>query len=283
MRWIWQYDSPEYKFGFYNHLNPYDEILLRSEYEISVNPMIRFNSIVGLSKKNGDSIVGFLADYPYICNAVFHYLAKLDHWSGLSHNEIIRHLMTDEIKKGVYGERVKELFFDTCINDQERDLILDGMYSYYMNAERDYMLPEVFLKLFRKKYADFETAILPEGYLDSEKNGTVWSEEKSELSVAFGQSFLVFDKEADIYCYSYKKDGICENKYYYYCGDIPENKKKFELIQLLFGNVNENIEDIWGKCFGVLGEEEEYLASYPRIDDIIMIDIEEGDKNGDRN
>ena len=272
MRWIWQYDSPIFKFGFDNHLNPYDEIFFKSKYEISVNPMIRFNDIFGLnSKNNEDSIVDFLVDYPYICNIVFHYLAKLDLFSGLSYSEMIRHLMIEEIKNGVYGERVKELFFDNCINDNERSVILDSMYSYYMNDEKEYMLPKVFLKLFRKKDDDFEYAILPKGYLDGKENETSFSEEKGELSITLGYPF-VFDKEADIYYDGYK------DKYYYYCGDIPKNEKKFELIWLIFGNVYENIEDIWGKCFGVLGEEKQYLASYPRIGDIIMIDVEKSDK-----
>ena len=72
---------------------------------------------------------------------------------------------------------------------------------------------------------------------------------------------------------------LCYNSYnmitYCYCGsqDTIYNRNKFNLIKLLFANVDDNIKDIWGNCFGIIGECRKYVSSYPVIGKSAMINI----------
>lgn len=60
---------------------------------------------------------------------------------------------------------------------------------------------------------------------------------------------------------------------YCYCGrdDCEYNRKKFELIKLLFADINCRINELWGNCISVIGEERKYMYSVPIIDEMKIL------------
>lgn len=254
MSWIWQDYSIDNKYYIKDRFSAYSETFIdENSKNISFNPWLRFTEIFIDSVNNEVSLkeLQWLLQHQEVINAIVHYLAQCDLLNGMSYIEIVKDLIYSEILNGTYGEKIKSLFI--LLNEKDQSKIVEYLYEYHNQKEKTSIFNQVFLEMF--KYDD-DTIF----YYDSLNSCNT---KKEELLLGF------VENNPEIYYNSYNMITYC------YCGsqDTIYNRNKFNLIKLLFANVDDNIKDIWGNCFGIIGECRKYVSSYPVIGKSAMINI----------
>lgn len=250
MSWIWEDYSEENEFIINRKIAPYLEVF-SPDYgtdELYVNILIRFSDIFS-NLCEDDASPAIYEDNRKVFNASVHFLAHMDRLNGLNAEEFSYYLLSDEIKSGVYGSEVKELFFSECVTPKERRTILKYFRRYQNGDQREDYMPVIFLELFRNShYEKFNKSLYITGGHDDD--------ESVEVGFIKPSSEIYYDSE--------------KNVYYYYCGN-NYNKNKFRLIKLMFSDVTDEIIDIYGKNFGLIGEKEYYRSAYPEIGNIKIV------------
>jgi len=262
MSWIWQKYSKDNKFVINGKINPYSEIFedYSNEKVFYVNVMQRFSeiffNIVEPESENEylNDEYNTIENEKEIFSQAVHFLAKLDMLNGISYIEIACDLIRSEIKNGAYGKEIRDLFFSDCLNEHERKRILMYMYNRNEQNQNESLLIPVFMEFFNC----IERAVYKGGSAD-----------KNSSDLKNPKIIIGFAKPCpEVY---YRKSN---ETFYYYFGGSEENQKnikKFRLIKLLFADVEENIVDVWGKCFGIIGETNIYAGAYPEINQIRLI------------
>ncbi len=251
MNWIWENYSPKNKFVINQKIDPYSEVLsdVSDDFKYYINILIRFGQIFSVfdGKENTEELSEKNSG---LFNIALHYLAHLDMLNGLDLNEFLCCILRSEIKNNIYGTEIKNLFFSDCVTEKERKIILKYFLEYRFSCENEELFSRIFLELFS---------------IDDLTKYNVKFEFNKPLKSAEDGLIAGFVKPSPEIYYNSQK-----NLYYYYCGN-SKNKAKFRLIRLMFSEVTDNIIDIWGKCFGVIGENNKFSASYPEAGNFVVL------------
>lgn len=259
MDWIWQDYSTENVYICDYIVNPYFEVY--SDYDKSdifyVNTAIRFDNIFeDMKLLDVKDISEYENPYEFfeesrscsISNIMVHYLAHLDMLDGITADKLAMDIIRQEIEENLYGKEINRLFNSSDITDSERDLILWLMLKRYRNDMKEPVLAQIFTDFF-----------------DTRRYAIPYNETTDNISVPAGEIIGTVVKPAPEIYYRKSNETV-----YYYCADIKGFKDKFRLLRLIFSDIEENITDVWGKCFGIIGSSF-YSGSYPQIDGIRLI------------
>ena len=260
MDWIWQNYSTENIYICDYIVNPYFEIY--SDYDRNnifyVNTVIRFENLFeDINLLDEKDISEYYNPYEFfgeskscsISNMAVHYLAHLDMLDGISADKMAMDIIRSEIDDNLYGKEINRLFNSSCVTEDERELILWLMLKRYRNDMKEPILAQIFTDFFdTRRYA-------------------VPCEELNQ-DISFSGDYVitgtVVKPAPEIY---YRKSN---ETVYYYCADIRGFADKFRLLRLIFSDIEENIIDVWGKCFGIIGSNI-YTGSCPQIDSFRLI------------
>ncbi len=255
MDWIWQNYSEENLFVINSRISPYFEVFrdkTENQNIIFVNYLIRFEEIFKNYRFDNSEInlneYGSTAEEA-IANIAVHFLAELDMLNGISSDLIILDMIRNEIKNGAYGSEVKELFFSDCVTDEEREDILRLLLKRYENDQIEPTLGQIFTRFF-----DTLKLAVPNG------NETIGDNDDTCYAV-----FAYAKPSPEIY---YRKS---TETTYYFSAYNKVNHDKFILLKLLFADVNDNIEERFGKNFGLISNQWKHTASYPEIGNVTML------------
>ena len=249
MSYIWNNYSEKNKFSIGQGFNKssFIEAYKLNNGETIVNLLLRFSSIFSLDenilndchceplKEAWQSI-----DFSEVINIFTHYLAQKDLINGTYYTDYYLLLIQDEIKKGAYGDEVKERY--SKLSDLDKRLNLKYIELKHKQKNLKDLFPSVFMDMFGRINNMF-----------NEK--TEWNSSYTEHS-------------AEIYYNKYK------DTYFYFCAaeKTEKNENRFELAKLLFADCRNNIVPIWGKyCFGVIDEYFSKEAAIPVIDGIQIL------------
>lgn len=262
MDWIWQNYSTDNFFICDYIINPYFEIRMDCDIDniLYVNTMIRFNdlfqNLISIDEKDVSEYNDFdeFLENSKSCsvnNIVVHYLAHLDMLDGISADRVAMDIIRDEINANLYGKEVSRLFNSSCVTEDERELILWLILNRYKNNNKESVLGRVFTDFFdTRKYA----------VMCDELNHNVQCPDGCTTVIG-----TVVKPSPEVY---YRKS---TETVYYYCASIRGFNDKFRLLKLLFADIEENIIDVWGKCFGIIGNNDENTGSYPEIGNFKLI------------
>ena len=260
MDWIWENYSTENVYICDYVVNPYFEVY--GEYDTTnifyVNTSIRFGDIF---EDTGRLDIRDITEYgnPYeffgesrscnIDNIVIHYLAHLDRLDGISAERIKMDIIRQEIDENLYGSEINRLFNSGCVTESERDMILWLMLRRYGSDMKEPTLSQIFTYFF-----------------DTRRYAIPYTEREDDTGLPEGDVITgtVVKPAPEIY---YRKSN---ETVYYYSADIKGFAGKFRLLRLIFSDIEENIVDIWGKSFGIIGSSF-YSGSYPQTDCIRII------------
>lgn len=261
MDWIWQNYSTENIYICDYIINPYFEV--RGDYYSNnifyINTMIRFDGLFeNLSSLDEKSVSEYCDLYEFyekskscsVNNIVVHYLAHLDMLDGISADKVIMDIIRNEINDNLYGKEVNRLFNSSCVTEDERELILWLLLKRYKNDRKEPVLGQIFTSFFdTRRYA------VP---CDTFNQNVSYSGDYTIIGTVVKPSPEVY----------YRKSN---ETVYYYCASIKGFTDKFQLLRLLFSDIEENIIDVWGKCFGLIGNNNAYTGSYPEIGNFRLI------------
>ena len=150
MSYLWENYSVNKKYRIGKKICPYIEVLNSRTNPVDVNPLIRFSRIFNVSFQNAsggdvsafDALVENLPEkgVDQIVDVLFHYLAQLDRTKGLDSGQRLIEKLRDEVDRGMWGKKTKDLLREMTEVDRESILyvlsrrILVDRQSFFMEA-----------------------------------------------------------------------------------------------------------------------------------------------------
>lgn len=148
MSYIWEKYSEDAKYHISGDVCPYIEVFDSDGLRIGVNPLIRFSQIFNSTFESDegsfvfDTLLELLGGecVEKIVDVIFHYLAQLDKTKGLDLNQRMIEKISEEIDKGLWGEKAKDLVGKMTTDDKEKILhvlcyrVQNDNQSYFMEA-----------------------------------------------------------------------------------------------------------------------------------------------------
>lgn len=264
MRWIWQNYSEKTDYILNPYYSPFNEAYVTDSGEVKTNVFVRFEKIF-------KDLRTVLSD-PGLFNVTVHFLAHQDMLNGLDYEETVCCILETEMKKGEFGEEVKQLINSDCLDSYEKKYIIKMFYEYKMSNEIKSLFDEVFTYIFRNSAFEEMTEnyflmLSMSGYVSDVLNQIGYYKSGDTEKNINNSSSVIYKKKIEPEIY-YR---ACNNTTYYYCGKKTEQKEnKFRLIKCLFADVTDKKEAVWDKCIGVIGAEEDECA-YPVIGEVQII------------
>ena len=126
--------------------------------ELEVNPFYRFNSIFKSMYKPGDE--EYIEVKQELLNCIFHYISKIDIYTGMNSHEFMRMYIRRDIENGYYGVDLQENWKNFELDEQET--IVTQLINMYKTGSSIEIARKAILGVFHDGYIYYNKVLKDE-------------------------------------------------------------------------------------------------------------------------